>query len=1008
MNPQKLIPGILLLATTLLFLAGCGLKTEAPGENDNPYNDIISRAEYEFNLVKDPATGRIPEGIRQAEKELALRLPSREQFISSHSNSPLASNVYTAVGPDNLGGRTRALAYDSRYNGTTNRVMIAGSVSSGVFRTADGGASWTRVNGTANIHNITCIAQDNSTGGNPDTWYMGTGEALGNTASAPNAFYLGNGVYKSTDNGLNWTRLANSNTGAWETFDRVEDVMSKIAINPTNGNIYVARLGGVMRSTDGGATWGTVISGFTGSTNEINDVVINTAGVVFVSFSGTAGAPGGMAGIWKSTTGNSGTFTRIASPGVPAAWPADGTYGRIVMAIAPSAQNTLYALLENPAATPTGHSLYMYDNGTGVWTNRSANLPDEPGGDLAGNDPFDSQGGYDLVISVKPNDPNFVVIGGTNIYRSTDGWATTTNYKRIGGYATNLSYALYANHHPDIHAFAWQPNATNIMASGDDGGIQIADVTTATVSWTGLNNNYQTYQYYYVAIDPTAASTKYIGGAQDNGTTYRNAGTNSFALVYGGDGVSVGISAGNAFHYCGTQNGDIRRRLPGDPQNVGTNIKPTGAGTGLFVTLFHLYEENTEDLVYASNNTLYRTAAASTVTAGGWTQLTGVGTAVGGANQIMSLATTRGSYTTTHCLYIGTSNAKIYRLTDPRNVAAATAPTDITPAGITAGSTVIGIAVAPGNPDIAMAVISNYAAVSVFWTGNARAATPIWRNVEGTGPNKLDLPSFRSVEIVSRLVAGNPFHEYYVGTSAGLFSTIAIDGTSQATADATSWSREGSGVIDQAVVTSMVVRPGDNTLLVGTHGNGMFTTVIATPLPVTLTRFDASIVADHVKLGWISEVELNCKEYQVERKYKSDADFTFVTKVPATGRQSYAVDDHQVSFNSGTIFYRLKMLDNDGRSAYSKIVSLQPPTKDFIAGIYPTLVKDRLTIDIGRASNSEKMLIAIFSNDGRKVFSESYDYSKTIISLGHLPPGIYYLKATGEGGEKFSGKFVKQ
>ena len=67
-----------------------------------------------------------------------------------------------------------------------------------------------------------------------------------------------------------------------------------------------------------------------------------------------------------------------------------------------------------------------------------------------GNDPFAVQGGYDLVVSVKPDNENFVVIGGTNVYKIED-IVNDATFARIGGYATNRNYNDYNVGGPALH-----------------------------------------------------------------------------------------------------------------------------------------------------------------------------------------------------------------------------------------------------------------------------------------------------------------------------------------------------------------------------------------------------------------------------------------------------------------------------------------------------------------------------------------------------------------------------
>ena len=197
------------------------------------------------------------------------------------------------------------------------------------------------------------------------------------------------------------------------------------------------------------------------------------------------------------------------------------------------------------------------------------------------------QGGYDLVVSVKPDNENFVLIGGTNVYRIED-ITTDATFTRIGGYVSNTSYAPYSaggvEHHSDIHALEFDPFDANTLFSGTDGGVhKTLDITAANIAWASLNNNYITYQFYHVALDPTTGSNLVFGGTQDNGTTYGGTDSGlsdntSMARLWGGDGVAVGIGtiSSRLQLYFGSQNGNIHAYDDG----YRADIKPTGSPTG--------------------------------------------------------------------------------------------------------------------------------------------------------------------------------------------------------------------------------------------------------------------------------------------------------------------------------------------------------------------------------------------------------------------------------------------
>ncbi len=853
---------------------------ESEDDEENPTKKAemnAARFQYEYDMLKDPRTGKIPDGVFKAEMEQAMRMPLAGGRIMGADgvmrtaygvNGP-TTNTYIAAGPTNVSGRTRAFAFDKRYNGTTNKVMLAGCISGGLMRSTDGGLNWVLVAPDKQIHNLSCLAQD-TRAGHEDTWYAGTGESLGNSASGSSgsgAFYLGNGIYKSTDNGATWTALASTQSGAIATFDNLFDLVNRIVVNPINGDVYVAAVSVIYRSTNGGTSWvavkqsTTLGNSITGNT----DVAITKDGSkIYCAFH----LKSVDKGVWQSTTGDAGTYTQIAGgatvgnpPGFQINTSASANWGRILLQLAPSNDNILYVMYENGASQASPSLLPEADlfkadftgGGAPVWTNLSTSMPDMPGGNKAGSDPLALQGGYDMLLAVKPDDPNMVFVGGTNLYRSTNGFTSPNNTAWLGGYKADFTTNIYTNSHPDMHLLVFDPTNSKRAFACNDGGMQITDdITAATVSWT-MVNNYQTLQYYSVAIDPELGKLNFEGGAQDNGTWYRDAnlnfgartpdrpGVNDHVNLFGGDGVTVDIAkinAGKQLTYFGVQAGIlIRDELLDNANYPGAVIKPKVAdltsngstGYGDFVTNYKLSNSNSEIMFYTNYNKLFRTTAASTVDSSKWARMIGVETTVNIAGDatvsIRGMDFSWGPYLSTHAMYFGTNTGKVYRLDDYANVNEITAPIDISPIGMQGN--VADIAVNPNDDNEIMAIVTNYNAVSIWWTYNAKSATPSWSNAEGD----LTLPSVRSCVIVPKKDASNnPYTEYYVGTSVGLYSTQSI-GKTLGTGGTGNiiWSREGASILNYAVISSLDYRPEDNTLLIGTHGNGMFYTVIGSP-----------------------------------------------------------------------------------------------------------------------------------------------------------------------------------
>lgn len=1000
--------GVAILYMGPLVLTGCApeskenanIKIEAE-EYSKGADDPERALEEEEKLLRDPRTGKIPAGIRELELAQAKEVFRQSTF----QNARTQATSYSYQGPSNLGGRTRSLVFD--ISDPTSNTILSGSVSGGVFKTTNGGSSWVRVSPMDQHFSVTALAQDPRPG-SQNIWYYAGGEPTGNSASGNGASYAGHGIFKSTNGGTTWTRLASSNTGSLYSFDNRADFILKLAVNPINGDVYAACVGQILRSQDGGTTWAAVqTSASFANSNQFTDVLVTSTGRVYTAFSGTTnnGTPQ-IDGVWTSATGNAGSFTGIAGTGsatTPAGWNAYGGYGRVVLGLAPSNENLLYALYYknvtsscSGTATPEAE-FFRWDQSAGSWTDLSATLPDE-GGCLNGNDPFAVQGGYDMVVAVKPDDPNTIVIGGTNLYRSIDGGATWT---RIGGYASASNYSLYLNHHPDVHALVFKPTDFTKLYSGDDGGIQVGDITAPTVVWTSLNNDYQTYQFYHVAIKQEAGVNDFIGGAQDNGTTTGVGGSTSFNSILGADGVAVGLGSGAAPYkqYGGFQNGTMFRRNSSQASGfVEATLTPSGMAS-IFVTYFHLDPDNTQHLYYAGQSTatatnkVLRITNASTATSSSWQTFS-----FNFTGYIRSMATTRGAYTTDSRLYLGTDQGRVYRIVDPRNAdIVTTVPTDITPGG--SSGTVISIAVNPQNHDEILVLYSNYNVISAWHTTNAGSATPTWANVEGN----LTVPSFRAAMILNN--GANT--EYYVGTSVGLYKTTTMNG------GATVWTQEAPSQIGNSLVTGLSLRTADNTFAIGTHGSGMWRgTVSNATLPLTFTDFSGSLVNNTSLLKWATANEEKNKGFEVQRSFDGTS-FQTIGFVNGSGNssstKSYSFHDKSIAQEEN--YYRLKQVDQNGTFTYSPIILIR--NKIALSQVMKVLQNPfSQYIDIQLPARETTQLTArLIDMSGKVIYQQAINSAQNRARLHlqshYVQPGMYLLQVT-DGSKQHVIKVMKQ
>ena len=286
----SIIPAFLFSAGITVFIAGQSKMNIASEQASFEKNidavktggDMPEFAEYEFQRLRDPETGRIPSGIRSKELEYAATLPGYVSPLSKGVHD-LSSLVWKSRGPANVGARTRAFAVDVS-NGSK---FLAGSTSGGMWTSSNGGTSWSQTWGVPH-QSVTCISQDKRAG-KTNTWYIGTGEGYGQSAGGSGAYYLGNGMYKSTDGGQTWNVVTSTSSGTPQTFDNVWDIMWNVATNPadlTNEVVYTAIYGAIMKRTHGGTSW-TIAKGSTSASPfaYFTDVAVSPTGKIYATLS---------------------------------------------------------------------------------------------------------------------------------------------------------------------------------------------------------------------------------------------------------------------------------------------------------------------------------------------------------------------------------------------------------------------------------------------------------------------------------------------------------------------------------------------------------------------------------------------------------------------------------------------------------------------------------------------------------------------------------------------------
>ena len=808
---NRFIYGAILIS---VFLFACSLnKTGRP--SSSAMDDASERLEYELKRLSDPSTGKIPDHSRQKELSYAQTLPGNIELLNRRSTELL----FTNRGPWNVGGRTRAFGIDIS---NENR-LIAGSTSGGMWISSDAGKNWRMTTTAIQMLNPTCLVQDKRPG-HTQTWFFGTGEAYGASASKPGAYYLGDGLFKSSDSGKSWTALLATGAGNPENFSTNWQLVWNLAMDESAADsteeLYAATYGAIYRSENGGKNWTAVRSG--GS--YFTDVAVTKTGVVYATLSGD----GTQRGIWRSGDGK--TFTNIT----PANFPTG--YKRIVIGIDPNNENKIYFLANTPGfgkmtrnyqGEPEYNSFYRYtflkSNGAdtnGRWENLSANLP-ATGGMF---DKWNVQGSYDMAVAVQPGNSNMVIIGGTNLYRSTVAFNDSVNTTFIGGYEKNSALPTinsYPNHHPDQHGVAFLPLNPKVMYSYHDGGVcRTNDIDAGSVTWESLNNGYLTTQFYTVAIDKATANDPVIvAGAQDNGSwfTASESPQSPWVQPRGGDGSYCAIAGGKSMYYLSIQNSRILKAVldQNGKRTAWARIDPIGLKKPKFINPFALDPRNNNVMYLAGGKYLYRNHNLADIPLKNtwdsistnwtrWEDSVPIPNAYISAVHVCRQPLSR--------VYYGTDNRRVYRVDNA--ISGTPKPVDIT-SSITGNAfplsaNVSCITTNPENGDEVLVSFSNYNVNSIFRSTDAGKT---WQAIGGNlDPSSGMGPSVRWLAVL-------PVKDgiiYLAATSTGLYASSRINGNN------TVWIQQGAKTMGFAVCDMIDTRPLDGTVVVATHGNGIF------------------------------------------------------------------------------------------------------------------------------------------------------------------------------------------
>ena len=674
----------------------------ASGKGQPLGTDSPDRAVQWRRLALVDEHGRIPPNALQ----VAL---NQKAAITAAFRGMSSGQGWIEQGPSNFSGRSLAVVIDP----TNPQRLWTTGVGGGIWRSIDGGQTWTAVgDGLPSLAVSTLVLDPNDN----KTLYAGTGEGYFNGDAI-----AGQGIFKSSDGGTTWSQLPGASGANWTHINR-------IAICPGNSNIILVtkQYGGIFRSTDGGKTFSNPL--YAQSGHSIAYCQTNPQRVIGTiqdySFSASSwynaavySTDGGIT--WAKSTGPLNNLTG---------------FGRVETYPVVTDQTQVYASASdgNVYKSSDGGQSYTKVNTSGTTT---ANW-------------------YANGIWVDPTNSNRLVLTGTYVYGSTDGGATITE---IG-----QGYIQTQQPHPDVHTVVAAPgydgvNNKMVYVCTDGGLYATLDITTASMSsgWFRLDQGVRTTQYYSVAGD--GPTNLFVGGLQDNGSEANTIGNGNAFCFFGGDGGYVAIDPINPLFVYGEYI-DLKlfRNNDGATGNdsgwIYNGITDAG-GNANFIAPFIL-DPNQPLTLLAGGSSLWRTTNAQD-TSPSWSAIRAPGSSL-----ISAIAVANGN---SDVIWVGQNDGGIAMTTNGTSVSPTWKTISTPSGGPIPGRYVTRILIDPDQSNVVYVTLGGFSASNVWKSTNSGAT---WVSITGSGAGVLP-------QVPVRAIARRPDapQTLYIGTEIGLFST---------------------------------------------------------------------------------------------------------------------------------------------------------------------------------------------------------------------------------------------
>ncbi len=784
-----------------------------------------------------------------------ISLPSKnweefQKYVGTNTNNNRrANNInnsligftgnWTELGPFNVPSINGGIGRINfiRFDPTNSNNIWVGTPNGGLWKTNDSGITWSTNTDFLTVVGCADVVIDPT---NVNIMYLATGDAEG-LISSTNSI----GVLKSTDGGATW----NTTGLIWPVIQYRR--IHKLLINPNNSNIIIAATSsGIYRTTDAGASW------FLTQSGSFTDIEFKPSDPTIVY----AVSQNSSSTLFYKSTNTGASYVNITS-----GLPASASVNRFAIGVSDADSNYVYILAVS-AASNGFYGLYRSTDGGNNFSLQS-NTPNIIG----------IQGLYHVSIAVNPSNANEVFVGGVIQYRSADGGVTWTQLQ--GGY------------HVDIHALEFLPGSSTTIFSGNDGGIFKS--TNNGTSWTNLSSGLVISQMYRLGTSTTNPNLN-ITGLQDNSTMTDSSGI--WKTVYmGGDGMECIIDYTNAnIMYAGNQYGGIAKST-----NGGTSFSPIvntgGSGinaNGSWVTPYVMNPQNSSTLLVGKSK-VYRSRDAGAT----WSQVDSL------FPTVKSLAY---SISDTNYIYAACSN-KFFVSTDGNTFIDRTGTLPVSAVFVSY------IAVSNADPNKVWVTFSGYSSGNKVYFSSDAGVT--WSNYSTGLPN---LPANCIV--------------YQNGSNDGLYLGMDV-GVYYRDSSMISWQLFNTG-LPNVVVDELEIQYGVGKIRAATYGRGLWE---ADLYPISLTPV-ANFTASHQQI---------CQGDSIVFTDASSNSPTFIQWVFTGGTPSVSnLSNPTISYNTpGVYSVELSVTNNVGADSVvlSNFITVNSlPSVNSIALPFPTVCESTL------------------------------------------------------------------